>query len=356
MTAPLGDVVRQLGEWLRGSGPQSDVVISTRIRLARNLRGFPFLSRASVEQRAELVQTLATASRRAGDLAKLIHVDVEKLDELDRQLLVERHIISRQHAEANGARAVAFDREESVSLMMNEEDHLRMQVIRSGLQLEEAWELISRVDDSIDQQVEYAYHAQFGYLTACPTNVGTGLRVSVMLHLPALRLTGELEKVAHAAREMKLAVRGLFGEGTEALGDFFQISNQITLGRGELDLIDDFRKDVIPKIIEYELAARRSLIKSRQQAVDDKIWRALGTLRNARLMSSNEAMQCLSYVRLGLHTGRLSAIDLHTVNELFLQSQQAHLQKLQGERLTGEQRSVVRAALFRSRLGHINQN
>jgi len=242
---------------------------------------------------------------------------------------------------------------ESASIMINEEDHLRLQVMRSGLQIDEAWEQINNLDDTLEQQLDYAFDAQYGYLTACPTNVGTGIRVSVMLHLPALRLTNELEKVGQAARDMKLMIRGLHGEGTEALGDFFQISNQITLGRSEEEIIDDLRSVVIPKIVEYESATRETLQRNRPQALDDKIWRALGLLQNARLISSHEAMQYLSHIRMGLHVGRVKSIDLQTLNELFLQIQPAHLQKLHGERLSGEQRSVERAAFIRARL-HTN--
>jgi len=327
-----------------------EIVISTRIRLARNLRGFVFLSRADNELKAEIAETVSDAVRHAAGLKDWINVDVEALDELDRTLLVERHLISRQHAEGSGPRRVVFEASEAAAIMINEEDHLRIQVMRSGLQVEDAWQQIDGIDDALSEQLEYEFHPQYGYLTACPTNVGTGLRVSVMLHLPALRLTNELEKVGQAARDMKLAVRGLYGEGTEALGDFFQISNQITLGPSESDIIDDFSRKVIPKIVDYERAARDALLKSRPAALDDKVWRAVGLLKSARVISSSEAMQYLSHVRMGLHVGRLTSIDLQTLNELFLQVQPAHLQKLHGERLTGEQRSIERAAFIRARL------
>jgi protein arginine kinase len=350
MNPPLDEVARQAGEWLRGVGPLHEIVISSRIRLARNLQGFLFLPRAGEEMRTEIIDAVVGATRHAALLRDLIHVDVARLDELDRLLLVERHLISRQHAEGTGARRVAFQRNESAAIMINEEDHLRIQVMRSGLQINEAWEQINAIDDALEESLSYEFHPQYGYLTACPTNVGTGIRVSVMLHLPALRLTNELEKVGQAARDMKLAVRGLHGEGTEALGDFFQVSNQITLGRTEPEIIDDFSRVVIPKIVDYERAARDALLKNRLQALDDKIWRAVGLLKSARLMSSTEAMQYLSHVRRGLHVGRVSSVDLRTLNELFLQIQPAHLQKLHGERLTGEQRSVERAAFIRARL------
>jgi protein arginine kinase len=350
---PLDAVARQAGEWLRGVGPQHEIVISTRIRLARNIKDFVFLSRlspADADTRTEIADTIQSAVRRSRGLQDLVHIDVEKLDEIDRAMLVERHLISRQHADGTGARRVAFDTSEISSLMINEEDHLRLQVMRSGFQLNEAWEQINATDDALEQTLDYAFHPKYGYLTACPTNVGTGIRVSVMLHLPALRLTHELEKVAQAAKDMHLAIRGLHGEGTEALGDFFQISNQITLGKSESEIIDEFRDIIIPKIVEYESAARQSLLRSRLHVLDDKIWRAMGALQNARLISSNEAMQYLSHVRMGLHVGRLKNVELQTLNELFLQMQPAHLQKLQGERLNGEQRSVARAALIRARL------
>ncbi len=350
MNSTLDEVVRRPSEWLRGVGPMHDVVISTRIRLARNLRGYRFLPRASNETREEISELVLAAVRRSAVLKDLIHIDVDRLDELDRMLLVERHLISRQHADGTGARGVVFQPNEAASIMINEEDHLRIQVMRSGLQVEAAWEEIDAIDDSLEQQVDFEFHPQYGYLTACPTNVGTGIRVSVMLHLPALRLTNELEKVGHAARDLKLAVRGVHGEGTEALGDFFQISNQITLGRSEAEIVDDFARVVIPKIVDYEYAAREALLKNRLAAVDDKVWRAVGVLKNARLISSSEAMQYLSHVRMGLHTRRLTGIDLQTLNELFLQVQPAHLQKLHGQRLSGEQRSIERAAFIRARL------
>lgn len=348
--SPLDEVARRAGEWLRGVGPEHEIVISTRIRLARNVKGYFFLSRATDDMKREIASTVAAAARRATLLRDFIHVNVEELDALDRALLVERHLISRQLAEGAGARQVAFEPSESAAIMINEEDHLRIQVLRSGLQVEPAWEQISAIDDALEEQLEFEFHPQLGYLTACPTNVGTGVRVSVMLHLPALRLTNELDRVVQAARDMKLAVRGLHGEGTEALGDFFQVSNQVTLGVCETELIEDFARVVIPKIVEYERAARDALVKNRLAALDDKVWRAVGLLKTARLISSTEAMQYLSHIRMGVHTQRLSSIDVQTLNELFLQVQPAHLQKLYGERLSGEQRSIERAALLRARL------
>jgi protein arginine kinase len=246
---------------------------------------------------------------------------------------------------------VAVAENETLSIMVNEEDHLRVQVLRSGLQLEEAWDQINKVDDKIEASLDWAFHPRFGYLTACPTNVGTGIRVSVMLHLPALKLTGEIEKVFRAAKDMRLAVRGLYGEGTEATGDFYQISNQTTLGKTEEEIISDFKHLVIPKIIEYEQHARRMLRDDRTTQLDDKVGRAVGILRSARLIASEETLLLLSHLRMGVHLGRVKDIDLQTVNELFLLTQPAHLQKLQGRKLEGDVRRAARADFIRQRLG-----
>ena len=275
----LSDLTNHAGEWLRGSGPMSEIVISSRIRLARNVAGKPFLSKCSRAERSTLERNIREVVLHSGLANDMFYVDLDSAPEIDRQLLVERHLISKQHATAEGARGVAIGDGETVSIMVNEEDHLRIQVLRSGLQLEEAWEQINRVDDQLEDKLDYAFHPRFGYLTACPTNVGTGIRVSVMLHLPALKLTGEIEKVFRAAKDMRLAVRGLYGEGTEATGDFYQISNQTTLGKTEDEIISDFKHLVIPKIIDYEHHARRTLVNDRTVALDDKVSRALGMLQ-----------------------------------------------------------------------------
>ena len=347
----LSDLTSHAGEWLRGNGPMSEIVISSRIRLARNVSGFPFLSRCSHTQRQAVEAQVRETILGAGIAPQTLYVDLEHAPETDRQLLVERHLISKPHAGAEGARGVAIGENETVSIMVNEEDHLRLQVLRSGLQLEEAWEQINRIDDLLESKLDYAFHPRFGYLTACPTNVGTGIRVSVMLHLPALKLTGEIEKVFRAAKELRLAVRGLYGEGTEATGDFYQISNQTTLGKTEEDIIGDFRSTVIPKIIDYERHARRTLLDDRTVALDDKVSRALGVLRSARLIASEETLLLLSHLRMGVNLGRVKDIDIRTINELFLLTQPAHLQRIQGRKLEGDVRRAVRADYIRQRLG-----
>ena len=349
----LSDLTSQAGEWLRGSGPMSEVVISSRVRLARNVKGYPFLTCASRAQRRELETRIRETILEAELAPRTLYVDLEQAIDLDRELLVERHLISKHHASAEGARGVAIGQDESISIMVNEEDHLRLQVLRSGLQLDEAWEQINRVDDTLEEELEFIYHNRFGYLTACPTNVGTGIRVSVMLHLPALKLTGEIEKVFRAAKDMKLAVRGLYGEGTEATGDFYQISNQTTLGKEEAEILDDFKHQVIPRIIDFEHHARRTLRSERAIALDDRVFRALGVLRSARLLASDETLFLLSHLRMGVHLGRVKDVEIKTINELVLMTQPAHLQKLMGKKLDGDERKAARAEFVRHRLGAI---
>lgn len=346
----IDELTGKTGEWLASGGPLNDVVISSRIRLARNLSGQPFLTRASRSERGEIERTLFQAIA-ASDLGqRTFYVDIERSDPLDRQVLVERHLISRQHADGEGSRGVAIAVSESFALMINEEDHLRIQVMRRGLNLDDAWEETARVDRALEMLVNYSFHERYGYLTACPTNVGTGMRVSVMLHLPALKLTSELEKVFRAAKDMRLAIRGLYGEGTDALGDFFQVSNQTTLGRTEEQILTSFKNDVIPFIVRYEQEARRVLINERSLALDDKIWRALGVLSNARSMSTEEALFLLSHLRMGVVLERIKHLTLDDINDLFIKLQSAHLQKLQGTLMDGEKRSIVRADLIRQRL------
>ena len=346
----LTDLTTRAGEWLRGNGPMSEIVISSRIRLARNVSGYHFLTKCTRHQRAALEHKVRDAVLAAAISPKTLYVDLQEAPEIDRQLLVERHLISKPHAAAEGARGVAIGESESVSIMVNEEDHLRLQVLRSGLQLEEAWEEINDIDNKLESTLDFAFHPRFGYLSACPTNVGTGIRVSVMLHLPALKLTGEIEKVFRAAKDMRLAVRGLYGEGTEATGDFYQISNQTTLGKSEDEIISDFKHVVIPKIIDYEHHARRTLLNDRTAALDDKVFRALGALRSARLMASEETLFLLSHLRMGINMGRVKDIDIRTINELFLMTQPAHLQKLMGKKIDGDIRRAARAEFIRQRL------
>src|SRR5436305_2330836 len=345
----LDSLIPSTGEWLRGTGPESDVVVSTRIRLARNLAAFPFTNRASQHQKAEIEAMLRDRLAKLDLTPPPQYLHVSGLPLLDRQFLVERQLISRELANGDGPRGVALDERESVSIMVNEEDHLRLQVMRSGLDLDGAWQDIDRVDDSIEQKASYAYSEEFGYLTACPTNVGTGMRASVMLHLPALGLTKQIEKVFRALQKINLAVRGLYGEGSRASGDFYQISNQVTLGKSETKILSEI-KEVIPQIITYERQARATMVRETRQALQDRVSRAYGTLCSATMMTSEETMDLLSSVRLGVNLGLLDDITIPTVNELFLHTQPSHLQKPMGTSLDGEERNNARARYLRTRL------
>ena len=346
----LADLTKRAGEWLRGSGPMRDVVVSSRIRLARNIIDTPFLSRCSDDQKHQLEQKLRKEVLAAAIAPEVFYVDVQAASELDRQLLVERHLISQQHGQAKHPCGVAISSDETISIMINEEDHLRIQVLRSGLELNDAITQINEIDDKLEQRLNFAFHSRYGYLTACPTNVGTGLRVSVMLHLPALKITGTIEKAFRAAQDMHLAIRGLYGEGTEASGDFFQISNQTTLGKSEQQIVEEFSKSITPKLVEYERRAREALLTKHKNALEDKIFRAMSMLSAARLIGSQETMYMLSLIRLGVDCGCITDVDIKAVNELFLLTQPAHLQKILHKQIDGEARAEARANFIRKRL------
>ncbi|REJ65482.1 MAG: protein arginine kinase [Planctomycetota bacterium] len=347
----LNELTNRSGEWLRGSGPESDIVISSRIRLARNLADFPFISRATEFDRAEIEKVLRERVAEINEESQLAYLDVNELGGLDRQFLVERQLISREHAESEGARGVAIDAGERVSLMINEEDHLRIQVMHSGFDLENAWNRIDDIDDRMERRVTFAFSDTLGYLTACPTNVGTGMRVSVMLHLPALVITRQIEKVFRSLQKISLAVRGLYGEGSQAMGDFYQISNQITLGRGELDLIKQVG-DVVPVLIDYERRARDFLMQESQESLHDRVSRAFGILSTAQTISSEETMHLLSSVRMGVNLGLIPDVEIPIVNELFIRTQPAHLQKINGSELDTADRNIERARFLRRHLNH----
>ena len=282
-------------------------------------------------------------------MAGVSYVDVEKLPPVDRQFLVERQLISRELAEAEGSRGVVINEEEKFSVMINEEDHLRIQVMSSGLALQSAWDQINRIDDLIEQKVIYAFHDRLGYLTACPTNVGTGMRVSVMLHLPALVITRQIDKVFRSLQKISLAVRGLYGEGSQAMGDFYQISNQITLGRREEELIRQVA-EVVPVMIDYERRAREFLIKQSQKDLHDRVSRAFGILCTAQTISSEETMMLLSSVRMGVNLGLIEDVEIPTINQLFIHTQPAHLQKIRGMELDTADRNIERAHYLQRQL------
>ena len=310
---------------------------------------------------------------------KIFYISVDKATTLDKHFMVERHLISRHHAFSKGPRGVVIAAREFFTAMINEEDHLRMQVLKAGCQLTNCAEQINHIDDMIERELGYAFNPHYGYLTACPTNLGTGIRVSVMLHLPALKLTGQIEKFFNAAKAMSLVVRGLFGEGTEASGDFYQLSNQVTLGISEGNIISQFENSIIPQIVEYENAARNQLLAKELDVLDDKISRALALLKNAHLISSQETLFLLSHLRLGInmhdHMGASTpaieklcmvsrqngdlnseqALSITTINRLFMLTLPAHLQLNYGKPLDPTHRDALRASIIRSALNQDGQ-
>jgi protein arginine kinase len=346
-------MLNQLGPWLKGEGPQSDIVISSRIRLARNISGFPFITRASDVDRQRIEETVYRAVTHVHEKNDLFEVDLEPLSQIQRQMLVERQLISREIAETQGPRAVYIANDESYSIMVNEEDHLRMHALTCGLDLYKVWERINTLDDHLESHIPYAFSKELGYLTACPTNVGTGMRVSVMMHLPALSFSQELDKVFRGLSKLNLAVRGIYGEGSQALGEFYQISNQITLGRSEMELIEQV-KEIVERIVQYERKARQALKEPNEEALLDKASRALGILQTARSMSSEEAMHLLSTLRLAVNMKLLDVPSISLINELLLFTQPAHLQQMSGVELTPSNREISRAQYLRKRLAAIS--
>ena len=348
----LDDLSRQAGEWLKGEGPESDIIISSRVRLARNLADYPFTNRATPEQKTEIAEILR--DRVSNSLvrgSKLTWFDLAELNKLDLQFLVERHLISKELAQTEGARGMCINDEETVSVMINEEDHLRIQVLKSGFQLGETWEIIDELDDAIDREVNYAFSLELGYLTACPTNVGTGMRASVMLHLPALLFTRQIDKVITAVGKMNLVVRGLYGEGTQYAGSLYQLSNQVTLGKSEEEILDTL-VSTVPQIVRYERRAREMLLSQNRAKLEDRVYRSLGMLKSARTISSSETITLLSHLRLGINLG-LVEMDIGQVNQLFIRALPAHLQKMEGKELEAEERDTVRAAFIRKSLGEV---
>jgi len=340
------------GEWLTGAGPDSDVVVSSRVRLARNLAGYNFVNRSDRDERQQIVDMVHRHRDTICDEpSRLSIINLHETDSAERSLLVERHLISKQLAKGRQPRAVVVLPDESMAIMVNEEDHFRMQVIRSGFQLRRAYSQVNELDDRLERRMQFAFDTRFGYLTACPTNAGTGIRISVMLHLPGLALmSSDIERVRRAARDMHLALRGFYGEGSDALGDFFQLSNQTTFGKTEAELLDEFEERIVPQVVSYERHAREELAERQSMLLDDVCHRALGILQNARLIKIDEAMRLLSHLRLGVETGRITSVSRETINQLTLLVHSAHLQKIVGRPLQQADRSKVRAELIRAHL------
>jgi protein arginine kinase len=337
------------GEWLRGEGPHHQVVISSRVRLARNLRDRAFPGWAKKAERVAILDLIKPRVEELGEMQDPFSESLQDLSALEKQVLVERHLISREHAAKGAGSAVVMNRRQTVSIMINEEDHLRMQAIRSGLQLRQAFKLIDKIDSALEGKLHFAYDQRLGYLTACPTNVGTGLRASAMLHLPGLVLSDLINQVVQAVSKIGLAVRGLYGEGTEAMGNLFQISNQTTLGEKEDEIIGRLTK-VIETIIEKERDARQVLIQKKSNALWDQVGRAYGVLNYAHAITSKEALNLLSVLKLAIDLGAFPEDRRFAIDQLFMDTQPAHLQKGSQQKLNAEERDHYRAEIIRERL------
>jgi protein arginine kinase len=349
MSRSLKDLADNPGRWLQGDGLSAEVVLSSRVRLARNLASVPFPPRARKEQLAGVIQSTLTAAQTMAPLVGAEFLSLTDMPPPGRNFLVERHLISRDLAQGSRLRGVLVAPGEELSVMINEEDHLRVQALASGFQLDEAWRRVNELDDLLGRELEYAFRPDFGYLTACPTNVGTGIRASVLIHLPSLVLTKQAKKVLQGVSAVGLAVRGFHGEGTEVMGNFFQISNQTTLGPSEKDIVDNLER-VTRQLIDYESKAREAMLRSARIQVEDKVWRAWGALCNCRSISSQEAISLASAIRFGLAMGLEGLCDIRTLNEIMVYAQPAHIQQLAGREAEGSERNVLRADYIRKRL------
>lgn len=345
----LNDLINHTSEWLKGTGPNSNIVISSRVRLARNLDRVPFSHWANKKQSQQTLETIEGSIGRCDYLKQTTVFRLADLDSIDKQFLVERHLMSLEHAKTSDYKAVAIDSEEIVAIMINEEDHMRIQVMQSGFNLFECWNVVNEIDDCLAKELPYAFFPDWGYLTACPTNTGTGLRGSVMLHLPALVMTRQIDRVLSAIAKLSFTTRGLYGEGTEARGNFFQISNQVSMGHSEDEIIENIN-GVIRQIIEQENQSREAMLSKNRSFLEDRIFRSLGILKSAHIISSQETIELLSMVRLGVDSEMIKNIDRGTVNELFIITQPAHLQKIKNKKLTSSERDLKRAELIRERL------
>lgn len=341
-------------ELARRKGPHDRIVMSSRVRLARNLKDAAFPGWAKKPERIHVFELLRPAIQTLPEMKDAFTESMDALSALDKQILVERHLISREHAAKTSGSGLVLNRDETFCFMINEEDHLRMQALRPGLQLRQAWTAIDQADSALEKKLDYAFSPELGYLTACPTNIGTGIRVSAMLHLPGLVLAEQINPIIQSVNKLGLAVRGLYGEGTEALGNVFQVSNQMTLGESESAIVERLEK-VLAQIIEHEENARATLLEKKAKMVYNHIGRAYGILANAHSISSKETMNLLSLMRLGVDLALFPGVERSLVDELFILTQPAHLQKQHTEKLSAEERDLLRADMVRERLKPVSR-
>lgn len=342
--------MKEIASWMRESGPQGEIVLGTRCRLARNLEGIPFPEAASREELREVLNRSKTVVPHLNAVGNFSYHEMATMDSLDREILVEEHLISPSHMQSPQHKAVIMNEKCNISIMVNEEDHFRIQVLKPGLQLEQAWQLATKVDDQLEEHLDFAFDLNTGYLTSCPTNVGTALRASVMFHLPALRRLKKVQEVLGTVSKFGLTVRGLYGEGSDVWGNVFQLSNQITLGQSEEETIEHLAR-FTAQILHSETQAREYLLeKDRRLATEDWLYRSYGILSNARIIGSQEAMELLSDLKLGIDLGIIQHSDPELLKQLMVQIRSAHLQRIMGQPLPVQERDRLRASLIRETL------
>lgn len=343
------DFLIPVSETCKRRGPHDRIVMSSRVRLARNVNGHSFPGWAKKAERVKILEEIRPAIEELSQLGDHFSDSMDNLSTLEKQILVERHLISREHAAKSAGSGLVVNKDETLSVMINEEDHLRMQALRPGFQLEAAWEAIDDVDSELEKKLSFAFSGELGYKTACPTNLGTAIRISAMLHLPGLVLSEQINQIVQAVNKLGLAVRGLYGEGTEALGNVFQVSNQMTLGESETDIIARLSK-VIRQMIEHEENARETLLEKKPKVVLNHIGRAYGILSNAHSIASKETMNLLSLIRLGCDFHLFPEDNQALIDELFITTQPAHLQRNFQDKLSAEERDLIRADMLRESL------
>ncbi len=335
--------------WANASGPDSGIVLSSRIRLARNLQRTPFTHRANPDERAQAFELIRDAIRQVKGMKRSRIVRLDRTSSLDRQFLLERHLISPDLERARGPRGVAIGKREILSVMINEEDHLRIQGVFSGFELMKAWIGVDSLDEDLGVGLDFAFSPRWGYLTACPTNTGTGLRASVLIHLPGLALTKQIGKVLRGISQVGLAIRGMFGEGSEVMGNFFQVSNQTTLGLSEGEVLENLTR-VTRQIIDHEKNASDVLLKNARLQVEDKVYRAYGILRHCRVISSQEVIGLVSALRFGQRIGLVKGLETRLLNRLMLDTLPGHLQREAGGKMDQGERDYRRAEKVRQLL------
>ena len=332
--------------WLRDSGPDDDIAISSRIRLARNLQGIPFPIMADTLNLASVVHSVDDALQATKSLDNVLKINMSKITQLDADFLLERRLLSREFSMRKDNRCLFMNSSEDMAIMVNEEDHLRLQCIMPGFQFENIWDKLNKLDSELSSELPFCFDSKLGFLTSCPSNVGTGMRASVMLHLPALAIAGFSESLIQGVYKLGMAVRGILGEGSDNMGNLFQVSNQSTLGESEPEIIRRLSA-LVSQIIIHEKNARIKLQEVNMNKLLDNIGRAYGVLRYAYSISTKEALQSLSMLRLGVDIGAIKTLDIHTVNELFITIQPAHLQKINETEINSKERDQIRARLIR---------